>query len=72
MENTKIIQCMKCRHYQATYNPARPRGCKLFGIESPSMPYLAVREATGTDCQEFDSKIKDPEKTDYNDPKYWG
>lgn len=75
MENTKIIQCMKCKHYQATYNPARPRGCKLFGIESQAMPYIEVRKASGTDCQEFSLKATNDnnkdEKIDYNDPKYW-
>jgi len=41
------------------------------------MPYVLVKQSTGHDCTSFEEKIKkdgdkEKEKTNYNDPKYWG
>ncbi len=76
-ENTRIA-CMKCKHYHVTFDPAAPRGCKLYGFKSPLMPFVLVKQSTGKDCQAFEEKVKksnDDEggsgSKDFNDPKYW-
>jgi len=72
------IQCMKCIHYQVTFDPQAPRGCKLYQFKSATMPYVLVKQSTGHDCHSFQEKTKksdegdDGGKKDFNDPKYWG
>jgi hypothetical protein len=74
--NTERIPCMRCKHYQVTFDPSAPRGCKLYNFKSPLMPSLLVKQSTGHDCTSFEEKVKkndDKEKkVDLNDPKYWG
>ena len=68
----KKPQCLKCIHYFSTYNPASPRGCKVYGFKSSRFPSLLVKEQTGTDCQAYETRVKEEEKKDsLNDPKYW-
>lgn len=78
MEDNKRIPCMRCIHYHTTFEPAAPRGCKLFQFKSPLMPYILVKQSTGQDCTAFKERPKrdDDEgdksgKKDFNDPKYW-
>lgn len=82
MENTRLA-CMKCVHYQVTFDPQAPRGCKLYHFKSATMPYILVKQSTGHDCTSFEEKRKknpgSPDsgdegggKKDFNDPKYWG
>lgn len=70
------IQCMRCKHYQVTFDVNAPRGCKLFNFKSTTMPYILVKQSTGHDCTAFEEKKKHQEdkeeKIDFNDPKYWG
>lgn len=74
--NIERIPCMRCKHYQVTFDPQAPRGCKLFNFKSTNMPYILVKQSTGHDCTSFEEKSNQPnkkdEKIDFNDPKYWG
>lgn len=69
---------MKCIHYQVTFDPQAPRGCKLYHFKSATMPYILVKQSTGHDCQSFQEKHRKTDdedsggKKDFNDPKYWG
>ena len=68
---------MRCTHYQVTFDPVAPRGCKLYQFKSATMPCVLVKQSTGHDCHSFEEKIKkssddDGDKKDFNDPKYWG
>ncbi len=75
MSENKQLACIKCKHYQSSYNARTPRMCKLYGFESQVMPYILVKQSTGSDCQEYSPRVKeeagDAKKTNYNDPKYW-
>lgn len=73
MEETKRIPCMKCKHYQVTFEPNSPRGCKLYQFKSMVMPYILVKQSTGHDCTSFEERKgeKLDSKVDFNDPKYW-
>lgn len=78
MENTRI-PCMRCVHYQVTFDPNAPRGCKLYHFKSATMPSVLVKQSTGHDCLSFEEKHKksgddegEKDKKDFNDPKYWG
>lgn len=75
MENNRI-PCMRCAHYQVTFDPKAPRGCKLYQFKSATMPSVLVKQSTGSECQSFSEKMKKTEvdnkdKKDFNDPKYW-
>lgn len=77
MENARI-PCMRCVHYQVTFDPTAPRGCKLYQFKSATMPSVLVKQSTGHDCTSYEERGKksgDDEgngKKDFNDPKYWG
>ncbi|MFP4483290.1 MAG: hypothetical protein ACLFO1_00400 [Spirochaetaceae bacterium] len=49
----KAPNCLKCRHYRVTWDPAFPRGCEIFGIKSKRMPSIVVKETTGHHCPSF-------------------
>lgn len=70
------IACMRCKHYHVTFDPAAPRGCKLFQFKSAVMPHVLVKQSTGSECKSFDEKVKKDNSDaggnkDFNDPKYW-
>ncbi|MBC7714216.1 MAG: uracil-DNA glycosylase [Rhizobacter sp.] len=79
MDEIKRIPCMRCKHYQVTFDPAAPRGCKLYQFKSTLLPYVLVKQSTGKDCTAFEEKKSgggnDEDggngKKDFNDPKYW-
>jgi hypothetical protein len=75
MENVRI-PCMRCKHYQVTFDPTSPRGCKLYQFKSAIMPHILVKQSTGSECKSFEENVKKGEtkeaaKVDFNDPKYW-
>ena len=53
-EPKKAPNCLKCRHFHVTWDPAFPRGCRVFGIKSKRMPSLVVKENTGHHCPSFE------------------
>jgi hypothetical protein len=65
--------CMKCKHYFVTFDPAVPKGCRIYGIKSMAMPSTVIKQANnGMDCIGFAPKADKKEKTkNLNDDKYW-
>jgi hypothetical protein len=65
--------CTKCKHYFITYDQKTPRGCRIYQIQSASMPSQIVKQANaGSDCIGFEAKpSKTPKKKDFNDARYW-
>jgi hypothetical protein len=45
--------CMLCKHFFVTYEPARPRGCRAYGFKSVAFPSQVVLATSGTPCQFF-------------------
>lgn len=68
MEN---VNCLKCRHFFTTWDPAKPRGCHKFGFKSLSFPSQEVRRETGQECNHFSKKAEKNQERDLSDPKYW-
>ena len=78
MEENTRIPCMRCKHYQVTFDSKAPRGCKLYSFKSMLMPYVLVKQSTGKDCQAFEERPRGGSdddnsggKKDFNDPKFW-
>ena len=57
MVNEKI-NCYKCTYYYITWNPAFPKGCKLYGFKSLNMPSILVKQSSGLSCGKFTPKEK--------------
>jgi hypothetical protein len=54
--NTESINCFKCKHFYITWDKNFPNGCKAFGFKAKSLPSVAVYEASGQNCQAFETK----------------
>lgn len=65
--------CLRCVHYFSTFDPTKPRGCKLYGMKSQAFPSVLVKKETGQECMGFKEKnpSKKEKKINLNDPKYW-
>ena len=69
------VNCIKCKHYHATWDPQFPRGCKLFAIKSMQIPSILVKKESGKECNGFELHPNHAESVakeiNYNDQKYW-
>lgn len=54
--NTKQVNCLACRHFYITYEPAYPYGCKALGFKSLQYPAVLVFTSSGIHCQAFTAK----------------
>ncbi|MDR2494681.1 MAG: hypothetical protein LBD24_05595 [Spirochaetaceae bacterium] len=50
--------CITCRYFKVTWEPAYPRSCRLFGIKSRALPSIEVFRATGRHCPSFQRREK--------------
>lgn len=71
MEEKDKILCLKCKYYFSTYDPALPRGCKLYQFRSATIPSIVVKRETGKECLGFEERKKPNEKINFMDKKYW-
>ncbi len=53
-----LVDCLKCKFFYVTWEPAFPRGCKLFQFKTAKLPSDLVLESTGQSCQQFQPKQK--------------
>jgi hypothetical protein len=53
---TPAPDCLRCRAYYVTYEPARPHGCKTFGFQSQRLPRDEVRLSSGQECAQFEPR----------------
>ncbi len=70
------MSCMKCKHYFSTFDPALPRGCKLYGMRTTQFPDQVVKRESGRECLGFEARKsaeqKKPKRVrDLNDPSLW-
>lgn len=55
---TPRIQCVQCKFYYVTWDPAFPKGCRYFEFKSHKMPSQVVKESSGKECPVFTPKYK--------------
>ncbi|OLN24210.1 uracil-DNA glycosylase [Domibacillus antri] len=48
--------CLKCRHFYVTWDPAAPRGCRGYGFKTKQVPSIVVRGSSGHPCYKFSAK----------------
>ena len=56
--------CLKCRHFRVTWEPAFPRACTLFGIKCRNLPSMEVFLSNGKHCFSFEAKAADSSPPD--------
>ncbi|MDF1798276.1 MAG: hypothetical protein P1V81_03800 [Planctomycetota bacterium] len=52
--------CRNCRYYFVTYEPALPHGCRMFGMQSRTLPCILVERESGAPCNGFEPRPKPP------------
>jgi len=52
----KPPDCLRCRHFKITWEPAFPRACLLFGIKCRNLPSMEVFASTGSHCFAFQKR----------------
>ena len=53
---TSAPDCLRCRHFKVTWEPAFPRACQLFGVKCRNLPSMEVFLSTGKHCFAFQVK----------------
>ncbi|MDR0721046.1 MAG: hypothetical protein LBF78_15555 [Treponema sp.] len=48
--------CLQCKHFKVTWEPAFPRSCLVFGIKSRNLPSMEVFLSAGRHCFCFEKK----------------
>lgn len=48
--------CLACRSFYVTWDPALPRGCRAFGFRSQALPAAVVSESSGRECDLFERR----------------
>ena len=48
--------CLRCKHFKVTWEPAFPRSCLLFGIKCRNLPSVEVFLSAGKHCFAFQAK----------------
>ena len=57
MENNTTIRCVKCKHFQVTWDAEKPYGCNKLGFKSRIEPSTYVTQVSGKVCKSFVLKI---------------
>lgn len=65
MATDKPVKCLKCKYYYNTWNPQKPRGCRVFGFESASIPSYAVKRETGKECEAYKERESKQKSSNY-------
>ncbi len=60
MSDGDRIDCLQCRHFFVTWDPAFPRGCRAMHFKGKEMPASFVRRISGRWCLKFDKKQQLP------------
>lgn len=53
---TERPNCLACRHFYITYEPAHPYGCRALNFKSLQYPAMVVFASSGIHCQAFSAK----------------
>ncbi len=66
-------KCLQCIHYQNSWDPNNPRGCKLYGFSSKFIPSQVVKRETGSECQGYKKRahFNKDKGLDLNDESLW-
>ena len=55
----EVTPCLRCRHFQVTWEPDHPRACRAYGFKSRDYPSVVVERESGQPCALSDSAPSD-------------
>ena len=64
-------KCLKCKYYFSTFDPQKPRGCRIYNSKSAVFPSVIVKKETGEECLSFKEKIQQTKKLDLRKKEFW-
>ena len=64
-------KCLICKHYFSTFDPKRPRGCRIYNSKSTAFPSIIVKQETGQECLSYEEKIKKKKSIDLRKKEFW-
>ncbi|MEO5347963.1 MAG: hypothetical protein H7834_16545 [Magnetococcus sp. YQC-9] len=50
------VDCLRCRHFQITWEADHPRGCRAMGFKTALWPWQEVLRSSGSPCMKFEAK----------------
>lgn len=50
------VDCLRCRHFQITWEADHPRGCRAMGFKTALWPWQEVLRSSGSPCMKFEPK----------------
>ncbi|MEO5364229.1 MAG: hypothetical protein H7838_11490 [Magnetococcus sp. DMHC-8] len=50
------VDCRHCCHFQVTWDPDFPRGCRAMGFKTRQWPWMEVLRSSGEPCLQFQPK----------------
>jgi hypothetical protein len=50
------VDCLRCRHFQVTWEADHPRACRAMGFKTALWPWQEVLRSSGGPCLLFESK----------------
>jgi len=53
-EESRHIDCFKCKHFYVTWDRQFTRGCRVMGFKSNEMPSRLVIQSSGMECMRFE------------------
>ncbi|MBF0109396.1 MAG: hypothetical protein HQL76_09485 [Magnetococcales bacterium] len=63
------VPCLRCRHFQVTWEPQHPRSCRIMGFKTRDWPCFEVRRSSGESCLAFEERaIHSDDKKDPSPP----
>ncbi|MBF0339730.1 MAG: uracil-DNA glycosylase [Magnetococcales bacterium] len=62
-DSSQPIDCMRCRHFQITWEAGHPRACRAMGFKTALWPWQEVLRSSGGPCLKFESKSPPPKNT---------
>ncbi|MBF0461108.1 MAG: hypothetical protein HQL87_06915 [Magnetococcales bacterium] len=57
-DKTGGIDCRNCCHFQVTWDPGFPRGCRAMGFKTSQWPCMEVLRSSGEPCLKFQVKVR--------------
>lgn len=61
--------CIQCAYYYVTWDVNAPRGCRMFGFKSQTMPSKIVEQHSGLPCPYFKQGKRKPSSIDDSNKK---
>ncbi|MBF0190690.1 MAG: hypothetical protein HQL99_06005 [Magnetococcales bacterium] len=60
--SAQAVDCLRCRHFQITWEADHPRACRAMGFKTALWPWQEVLRSSGHPCLKFEPKTATPSR----------